>query len=170
MSSYIAGRPASQSCLSLVSLSRSHERFTLQAFLRPIVSPFDCTFRHGMRDQTSRAPRRPTRSKPSIPGGPALFSPRRRDRTIRSRRGRESRQARTSCRPAKIRPSVDRRRPLREHRAGHPVERDRPPTGTRKAQKPISGRPRGLPGLSGPRQTTDATAGMGGSAAVETAV
>ena len=55
-------------------------------------------------DRTSRAPRRPTRSKPSIPGGQAL-SPLAAG-IVRSGPvgGRPSRQARTSCRPARSRP------------------------------------------------------------------
>ena len=70
-----SGSPGSRSRPSPVSISRSHERSTPRGFVRPIVSPFDCTFGPGRRDRTSRAPRRPPRSTPSIPGGTRPFHP-----------------------------------------------------------------------------------------------
>ena len=39
----------------------------------------------------------------------------------------------------------------------HEASVDRPPTGARKARKPFSGRPRGLPGLSGPPRSPERT-------------
>ncbi len=121
---------------------------------KPRYTRSECALRRGGINRTSFAPWCPARSMPSTPGRigplnpslPGEYDP------VRSGEAVHGRPGLLASRQILVPPSIA-EGPFANTAPGRPVEQDHPSTGARKARKPIYGRPRGLPGLSGPRPT-----------------